>query len=82
MSQQDIPALATVSKQSSLDDEGSSTERIVPKFQKGLRFWAIVVVLSLISLTTSLEAMVTSTIMPSLVADLGGGETYIWVSNA
>lgn len=70
------------SKEASLDDQDASTEKSAPKFQKGPRFWAIIVVLSLISLTTSLEATVTSTVMPSLVADLGGAETYIWVSNA
>ncbi|KAF2868540.1 major facilitator superfamily domain-containing protein [Massariosphaeria phaeospora] len=57
-------------------------EQKSPKFQKGPRFWAIIVVISLVSLLTSLEATVTSTVMPSLVADLGGGENYIWVSNA
>ncbi|KAL2869147.1 major facilitator superfamily domain-containing protein [Aspergillus lucknowensis] len=57
-------------------------EKSPPKFEKGPRFWAIIVVLSLISLLTSLEATVTSTVMPSLVADLGGGENFIWISNA
>lgn len=49
---------------------------------KGPKFWAIIFVLSLISLLTSLEATVTSTIMPSLVADLRGAKEFIWVSNA
>ena len=82
MSQLDTSASAMESKEASLDDQDASTKKSAPKFQKGPRFWAIIVVLSLISLTTSLEATVTSTVMPSLVADLGGGETYIWVSNA
>lgn len=53
-----------------------------PVFKKGPRFWAIIFVLSLISLLTSLEATITSTVMPSLVAELDGGENFIWVSNA
>lgn len=54
----------------------------LPTFQTGPRFWAILVALSFISLLTSLEATVTSTVLPSIVADLGGGDNYIWVSNA
>ena len=66
----------------SVNDKDATTEEDPPKFQKGPRFWAIILVLSLISLLTSLEATVTSTIMPSLVADLDGGGNFIWVSNA
>lgn len=38
--------------------------------------------LAIVSLMTSLEATVTSTALPSVVADLDGGEYYIWISNA
>ncbi|KAK4955472.1 hypothetical protein LTR66_013425, partial [Elasticomyces elasticus] len=82
MAQQDAAASALESPAASVDAQDAITEKSSPKFQKGPRFWAIIVVLSLISLLTSLEATVTSTVMPSLVADLGGGEYYIWVSNA
>ncbi|KAI0436082.1 major facilitator superfamily domain-containing protein [Xylaria telfairii] len=50
--------------------------------RKGPRFWAILGVLALTSLLTSLEATVTSTVLPAIVADLGGGENYIWIANA
>ncbi|KAK0652723.1 major facilitator superfamily domain-containing protein [Cercophora newfieldiana] len=50
--------------------------------RKGPRFWAILVILAIISLMTSLEATVTSTVLPSVVVDLDGGENYIWISNA
>ena len=69
------------SKEAAVDAQDVTTEK-PPNFEKGPRFWAIIVVLSLISLLTALEATVTSTVMPSLVADLGGGENFIWVSNA
>jgi hypothetical protein len=71
-------------KESSVDAQDATTteEKSPPTFEKGPRFWAIIVVLSIISLLTALEATVTSTVMPSLVADLGGGEDFIWVSNA
>ena len=82
MAQQDAAASTLESKEASLDAQDATTEKNPPTFQKGPRFWAIIVVLSFISLLTSLEATVTSTVMPSLVADLGGGESFIWVSNA
>ncbi|RYO99408.1 hypothetical protein DL764_006820 [Monosporascus ibericus] len=50
--------------------------------RKGPRFWAILVVLSLTGLLTALEATITSTVLPVIVADLGGGDNYIWVANA
>ena len=82
MTQQDAAASTLESKEVSADAQDATVENNTPKFQKGPRFWTIIVVLSLISLLTSLEATVTSTVMPSLVADLGGGEIFIWVSNA
>ncbi|KAI4682113.1 uncharacterized protein J4E88_005001 [Alternaria novae-zelandiae] len=82
MTQQDPAVRNPESKQASVDAQDPTTEKNPSKFQKGPRFWAIMVVLSLVSLLTALEATVTSTVMPSLVADLGGGEEFIWVSNA
>ncbi|KAK8079267.1 hypothetical protein PG994_003074 [Apiospora phragmitis] len=50
--------------------------------QKGLRLWAILAVLALASLLTALEATISSTVLPVIVQDLGGGDDYIWVANA
>jgi hypothetical protein len=82
MAQQDTAASTLGSDQDWVDAQNTSTEKKPTEFQKGPRFWAIIVVLSLISLLTSLEATITSTVMPSIVADLGGGGDFIWVSNA
>ena len=82
MTQQDVAVLTLESREASANAQDVATEKSPPQFQKGSRFWAILVVLALVSLLTSLEATVTSTVMPSIVADLGGGENYIWVSNA
>jgi hypothetical protein len=49
--------------------------------RKGLRFWMIVVSLSFTSLLTALEATITSTALPSIIADLGGSDLYIWAVN-
>lgn len=81
MAQHDVSALTLESKEASLDAQDATTERNSPQFQKGPRFWAILFVLALTSLLTSLEATITSTVMPSIVADLGGGDYYIWISN-
>ena len=82
MTQQDAAALTLEPKKASVDAQDATTEKSLPQFQKGPRFWAILFVLALVSLLTSLEATITSTVMPSVVADLGGGENYIWISNA
>lgn len=75
---------ASVDAQDAATDErdAAKNEESAPTFQQGPRFWAIIAVLSIISLLTSLEATVTSTVMPTIVADLGGGDNYIWISNA
>ncbi|KAK8050917.1 major facilitator superfamily protein [Apiospora rasikravindrae] len=39
-------------------------------------------VLALTSLLTSLEATITSTVLPVIISDLNGGSAYIWVANA
>jgi hypothetical protein len=62
--------------------EDAPTKESPAHMRKGPRFWAIMIVLALISLLTSLEATVTSTVLPSIVADLNGGVEYIWISNA
>jgi len=82
MTQQNAAPLTLESKEASLNAQDATTEKIPPQFKKGPRFWAILFVLALTSLLTSLEATITSTVMPSIVAELSGGENYIWISNA
>ncbi|PGH08920.1 hypothetical protein GX51_00977 [Blastomyces parvus] len=52
-----------------------------PQFKRDWRFWALLGSISLASLLTALEGTITSTALPSIVADLGGGHLYIWVVN-
>lgn len=49
--------------------------------ERDYRFWALLVSISLASLLTSLEATITSTALPSIVGDLGGGHLYVWAVN-
>ncbi len=82
MTQQAPSATTAESQQSSVIGKDVTTKENSPKFKRGPRFWTILFVLSLVSLLTSLEATVTSTILPSIVADLDGGENYVWIANA
>jgi len=75
-------AVPTIESGASSDTQDASPKEESQLMRKSPRFWAILVVLSLISLVTALEATVTSTVLPSIVADLDGGDDYIWISNA
>ncbi|KAH8178515.1 major facilitator superfamily protein [Sarocladium implicatum] len=50
--------------------------------RKGWRFWAIFLTLMLVSLLAAVESTVTSTALPSIVADLDAGSLYVWFVNA
>ncbi|KAH8669159.1 major facilitator superfamily protein [Xylariales sp. PMI_506] len=52
-----------------------------PTFQKGLRFYALIVALSFTGLLTGMESTITSNALPTIVADLGGGDSYVWAVN-
>ncbi|KAI1376081.1 MFS general substrate transporter-like protein [Hypoxylon crocopeplum] len=58
-----------------------SKEADPPSFTKGFRFYAVLAAVGFAGLLTALEATITSTALPSIVADLGGGDTYIWAVN-
>lgn len=51
------------------------------QFKPGVKFWAIIIAIGFAGLLTALEATITSTALPSIIADLGGGSEYIWVIN-
>ncbi|OAX80657.1 hypothetical protein ACJ72_05001 [Emergomyces africanus] len=53
----------------------------VPAVKRDWRFWALLSSISLAGLLTALEGTITSTALPSIVGDLGGGHLYIWVVN-
>lgn len=65
-----------VSEEAQTPDEPTTTDS-----KKGLQLWLILAALSFTSLLTSLEATITSTALPSIIADLGGGEVFIWTAN-
>ncbi len=52
-----------------------------PAFKKGFRFYAIIAAIVLAGVLTALEGTITSTALPSIVADLGGGDLYVWAVN-
>lgn len=50
-------------------------------FNKDPRFWAIIIAIAFAALLTALESTITSTALPTIIADLGGGDLYIWTVN-
>ncbi|KAI3396962.1 hypothetical protein diail_11362 [Diaporthe ilicicola] len=68
--------------EASIDNKAVTTEKSRQPAKKGPRFLAIMVVLALAGLLTALEATITSTVLPVIVAELNGGDSYIWVANA
>lgn len=53
-----------------------------PPFNTDWRFWMIMLTLAIGILLVSLESTVVITSLPTIVADLGIGSDYIWISNA
>ena len=68
----------------SVDAPAAEVSDDAPKltFNHNLRFWLVLLALSVTSLLAALEGTVTSTALPTIVADLHIGDSYPWVSNA
>ncbi|KID73297.1 Efflux pump FUS6 [Metarhizium brunneum] len=52
-----------------------------PALNRDLRFWAILLAIGFSGLLSALEATITSTTLPTVIAELGGGDLYIWAVN-
>ena len=76
------PAAPSTTGSKEASGDATAEEKSPTPFRKGPRFWAILIVLAIISLSAALEATVTSTVLPSIIVDLGGGEDFVWVANA
>ena len=63
------------------DGGGDEKEPQPAATKKSIRFFAIIAALALSGLLTSLEATITSTALPTITADMGGADLYIWVVN-
>lgn len=50
--------------------------------QKGLRFWLLVAVLAVASLLVALEVTIVSTGTATIVTELGGRSSYVWIPAA
>lgn len=77
------PAVAVETDTSS---DGPVSESSLPfdvekKKPKSLRFYSIIIAIVCCSLLTALEGSIIPTALPSIVAELGGGEVFIWASN-
>lgn len=74
------PSSEAASPETSETPQTPDTTHVAP-VKRDWRFWALLVSISLAGLLTALEATITSTALPSIVNDLGGGHLYIWVVN-
>lgn len=72
--------VATPETSETPDPETPDTTHVSP-VKRDWRFWALLGSISLAGLLTALEGTITSTALPSIVGDLGGGHLYIWVVN-
>ena len=59
----------------------TASEKTNTKTKRSWRFWAIFASLAVTGLLSAVEGTVTTTALPTIVADLGGGELYIWAAN-
>ncbi|CAG8955216.1 hypothetical protein HYFRA_00007232 [Hymenoscyphus fraxineus] len=60
-----------------------ATPEATPQLQsRGWRFWAIMTSMAVASLLAGLDATAVSTAMPSIIADFGASEGYVWIANA
>lgn len=62
-------------------DNPTASEKTDAKPKRSWRFWAIFASLAVTGLLSAVEGTVTTTALPTIVADLGGGELYIWAAN-
>jgi hypothetical protein len=63
-------------------NSGRNVENTTQKtFQRGPRFWGIMVALSVTAILSALEGTVVSTALPTIIRDLGGGDLYLWAPN-
>lgn len=67
----------TLQKPPAVDDARHDTKAI----KYGWRFWIIFAGLALSALLSGLEGSIVATALPTILADLGAGEDYVWVIN-
>jgi hypothetical protein len=62
-------------------DTEKDGEKARPSTPKSFGFYAIIVAICFSGLLTALEATITSTALPTIMAVLGGADLFIWVVN-
>ncbi|KAI2473347.1 major facilitator superfamily domain-containing protein [Annulohypoxylon bovei var. microspora] len=68
-------------REMSLDNSVEETKQPAD-FQRGFRFWAIIIGLGVTNLLGAFENTVVTTSAPIIVSELGLGANYIWITNA
>ncbi|OTA64758.1 MFS general substrate transporter [Hypoxylon sp. EC38] len=53
-----------------------------PRQKHSLRFWVIILALSLLAFISALDTMIVTTALPTITKELGGAAEYIWIGNS
>lgn len=61
--------------------DGPDGESKTPQPQYGMNFYLILFALSMTNILVAFEGTVVSTALPTIVRELGGGSSYVWVSS-
>jgi len=64
---------------SALSDTADDVAKPFTSEQRGSRFWMIIVGLAITGLLIALEGTIVSTAMPTIVAELGGSDSAVWM---
>lgn len=63
-------------------ESGMENKEAEAPFQRGFSFWIVIAALCVTAIMASLENSVVVTAGPTIVADLGMGNEYVWIANA
>lgn len=76
-------AISSSSKEGAITESeiGKDRGKAQPSAPKSFAFYAIIIAICFAGLLTALEATITSTALPTIIAILGGADLFIWVVN-
>lgn len=80
MDTQSAPPTEQPAENGLVQKEGTSTETPTPK--KSPKFWSVFFALCLLGLSTSLEATIVTTALPSISKSIDIESRYTWVGDA
>ena len=74
MTTSDGPSASSVDPKLAAESPATKTQQF--------RFWTIIFSLCLLAFISALDAMIITTALPTIVADIGGSKQYVWIANS